>query len=338
MKAMMKSWSVLLFTIMMALTLAGCGGDEAAPKDVNPGTPAQQEEEQNTQTPPADSDDELKTTYPLTVTDARGTEITFEQAPTKVASISPSETEKLFALGLDEEIVGVSDNDDYPEAAKDKPKLGGYQVNEEAIIAAAADVVFAASMNAQSAEELSALGVTLFVNDPKTIQDVMDNIELIGQITDRQKEAKAVVEQMKQELASVTEAVQSLKDEEKKTVYIEFSPGWTVGKGEFMDEVIALAGGTNAAGDQEGWFEISEENIIAVNPDVILYTDDVVDEATNKTLGEMIKERGGWDQIDAIKNDQVIAVNANLLSRPGPRITQGLIEVAKAVYPQLMNP
>ncbi|WFB57411.1 ABC transporter substrate-binding protein [Paenibacillus sp. BR1-192] len=334
MKALNKTWSVLLVAILMALALIGCGGEEAAPKDATP--PAQQQEQNNEA--PAESAEELKTTYPLTVKDTTGVEMTFEKAPTKIASLTPSETEKLFALGLDEEIVGVSDNDDYPEAAKSKPKLGGFQVNEEAIIAADADVVFAASMNAQNAEKLRELGVTLFVNDSKTIDAVMENIELIGQITDRQAEAKAVVDQMKQELAAVTEAVKSVKDEDKKKVYVEFSPGWTVGKGEFMDEIITAAGGVNAAGDAEGWFEISEENIIAANPDVILYTDDVVDEATKKTLDQLIKERGGWDQIEAIKNDQVISVDANLLSRPGPRVTQGLMEVAKAVYPELMNP
>lgn len=334
MKALDKTWSLLLAAILMALALAGCGNNEAAPKETTP--PAQQEAQPNEA--PVDSGRELKTTYPLTLTDSTGVEVTFEQAPAKIASLAPSETEKLFALGLDDEIVGVSDVDDYPEAAKSKPKLGGYQVNEEAIIAADADVVFAALTDVQSAEKLRELGITLFVNNPKTIDAVMKDIERMGQITDRQAEAEKVVDQMKQELDRVAEAVKSVKDEDKKKVYVEVSPGWTAGKGEFIDEIITLAGGINAAGDTKGWFEISEENIIAANPDVILYMDDVVDEATKKTLDQLIKERGGWDQIEAIKNDQVIAMNANLLSRSGPRVTQGLVEVAKAIYPERMNP
>ena len=128
----------------------------------------------------------------------------------------------------------------------------------------------------------------------------------------------------------VTEAVKSVKEEDKKKVYIEFSPGWTVGKGEFMDEMITLAGGTNVASDIEGWSQINEENIIKANPDVILYAKSVIE--NDKTLAEIIKERSGWDQITAVKNDQVIGLDDNLLSRPGPRVTQGLIEVVITSY------
>lgn len=336
MKAMMKPWFSLLAALLLALSLIGCGAENKKQQGTAAETPAQ-EQEQTNETPDTASE-ELKTQYPLTITDATGTEMTFEQTPAKIVSLSPSETEKLFALGLDEEIIGVSDYDDYPEAATAKPRMGGFQVNEEALIAAGPDVVFSATMNAETAAKLRGLGISVFVNDPKSIEDVMETITVLGQITDRQAEAEQVVDEMKQELASVTEAVQGLADEDKKKVYVEFSPGWTVGQGEFMDEMITLAGGINVAGDQQGWFEISEENIIAANPDVILFSANVVDEASKKTLDEMIKERGGWDQIEAIKNDQIIGMDDNLLSRPGPRVTQGLVEVAKAIYPELMNP
>lgn len=118
MKAINKTWSVLLVAILMALALIGCGGEEAAPKET---TPQAAQEQGQTNEAPADSGEELKTTYPLTVKDSTRVEMTFDKAPAKIASLTPSETEKLFALGLDEEIVGVSDNDDYPEAAKSSP-------------------------------------------------------------------------------------------------------------------------------------------------------------------------------------------------------------------------
>ena len=94
----------------------------------------------------------------------------------------------------------------------------------------------------------------------------MNNIETFGKITDHQEEAQKLITQMKQDVTDVTEAVQAVKPEEKKKVYVEFSPGWTVGKGEFMDELITVAGGTNIAADKEGWYEINEENVIASNP------------------------------------------------------------------------
>ncbi|MNZ78021.1 corrinoid ABC transporter substrate-binding protein [compost metagenome] len=100
--------------------------------------------------------------------------------------------------------------------------------------------------------------------------------------------------------------------------------------------MITLAGGVNVASDITGWSEINEENIIKANPDVILYAKSVVDE-NNQTLADIIKGRGGWNQISAIKEDRVVGLDDNLLSRPGPRVTQGLIEVAKAIYPDLIQ-
>ncbi|KKO53528.1 ABC transporter substrate-binding protein [Paenibacillus sp. DMB20] len=332
MKNWMKSWSALLAMLLLVLSLAACGGD-ATPKQ---SAPAPTDQGQKSETP--DVADNAKTAYPLTVKDATGEEMTFEKAPAKVVSLSPSETEKLFALGLDEQIVGVSEVDDYPEAAKAKPKMGGYEMDVEAIIASGADVVFTAAMNEQNIQKLRGLGVKLFVNDPKTIAEVMDNIKLVGEITDRQAEAQGIVDQMQKELDSVKQAVKSVRAEEKKKVYVEFSPGWTVGKGTYMDEMLNLSNAVNVAADTEGWFEVSEEKIIAENPDVILYSGNVVDESTKKTLDQLIKERSGWDQIEAVKNDKLAKLDDNLISRPGPRVTKGLIEVAKAVYPELMAP
>lgn len=102
-----------------------------------------------------------------------------------------------------------------------------------------------------------------------------------------------------------------------------------------MDELINVAGATNIAADKESWYQINEENVIASNPDVILYANDVVED--NKTLDQIIKARSGWDQITAVKNNAVIGLDANLLSRPGPRVTQGLKDVAKAIYPDLFK-
>ena len=163
----------------------------------------------------------------------------------------------------------------------------------------------------------------------------MNNIETFGKITDHQKKAQEIITQMKQDVSDVTEAVKAVKPEDKKKVYVEFSTGWTVGKGEFMDELITVAGGINVASDLEGWKPINEENIIKSNPDVILYANDVVED--NKTLDNIIKSRSGWDQITAVKNNAIIGLDANLLSRPGPRVTQGLVEVAKAIYPELFK-
>lgn len=331
MKPMNKRMLSLLMSLMLAIMLAACGNETNTE-----GQGAGQTTEQGSG---ADNTDQtsLETQYPLTITDATGESFTFEKAPEKIVSVSPAETESLYAIGLDEEIVGVSDYDDYPEQVKDKPKMGSlYTPNAEAIIAAEPDIVFTGiSMDEAAVQKLRDLGIVIFKTDPKTIGDVMNNIEVYGQITNHQAQAQQVLEKMKSDIKEVQDKVASLADTEKKQVYVEFSPGWTVGKGEFMDEVIMWAGGVNVGGEAEGWYEISEEKIIDANPDVILYASDVVD--NDKTLDQIIKARSGWNEITAIKNDQVISIDANLLSRPGPRVTEGLKEVAKAIYPDLFQ-
>ncbi|MCJ8013181.1 ABC transporter substrate-binding protein [Paenibacillus sp. KQZ6P-2] len=332
-KSSMKRWSTGMAALLLALSLTACGNETKDSQTAQQPEPAKKETTEPAQT------DSLKTTYPLTLQDATGQSFTFKEAPKHIVSVSPAETEALFAIGLNDEIVGVSDYDDYPEQAKSKPKMGGImKPNEEAIIAAQPDVVFTGvSMSEEAVKKMREMNIPIFKTNPKTVDDVMKNIETYGLITDHQAEAQKVVDQMKEEESKVMEAVKSLSDDQKKKVYIEFSPGWTVGKGEFMDELITLAGGINVASDTQGWNQISEEKIIKDNPDVILYANSVIDDKTNKGLGDIIKGRSGWDQITAVKNGAVIGLDDNLLSRPGPRVTQGLQEVAKAIYPELFQ-
>lgn len=280
-----------------------------------------------------------KTTYPLKIKDATGKEFTFDKAPERIASVSPSETETLFAIGLEANIVGVSDFDDYPEAAKSKPKLGSItKPNTEAVIATNANVVFTGvSMDATTVENLRKVNINVFKVDPKTLDDAMNNILTFGQITDHQEQAEKVVSKMKADRQKVVDAVKDVKQENKKKVYIEFAPGWTVGSGVFMDELITLSGGINVAADKAGWYEISEEKIIQQNPNVILFANGIVDFKSKKPLEEIIRSRGGWDAIDAVKNKRVVGLDQNSVSRPGPRLTEGLLEIAKGIYPELVK-
>ncbi|KQL45224.1 ABC transporter substrate-binding protein [Brevibacillus choshinensis] len=328
----MKRFWKLAIPVLATLSLIGCGNNQPA----QPAQPGAQQEVAKDNLAQASS---KETTYPLTVTDATGKEVTFPKAPTRIVSTSPAETEILFALGLDQQIVGVSDYDDYPEAAKSKPKVGGVvKPNEEAILSQSPDLVIGGiSMEKPVADKLKTLGMPVYVTQPKKLDDIMANILVMGTITNRQEQAEQMVAQMKEDIARVTEAVKNVKPEEKKKVYLEFSPGWTVGKGEFMDELITLAGATNIASETEGWNPISEEKIVKDDPDVILYAKGITDDKTGKQLEDIIKNRSGWDKMKAIRDQQIYGMDQNILSRPGPRITQGLIDVAKAIYPDLVK-
>lgn len=327
-----RLFSVLMI-VVLATALAACGGAKEAQQPAN-GTATQDETKQEQQQTPAD---EGKTQYPLVVKDSTGEEFTFEKAPERIISVSPAETEALFAIGLGEQIVGVSDYDDYPEAATTKAKMGGIvEPNAEAIIAAKPDIVFTGiSMKEEAVKKYRDLGIKIFKVAPKSYDDVIANIEMYGKITDHQAQAKEVIDHMNAVREEVKTAVKDVT--EKKQVYIEFSPGYTVGGDEFMSELVEIAGGVNIAANESGWVKINEENIIKSNPDVILYAAGLVDYDSKKPLEEIITNRKGWSSIKAIQDKQVIGLEQNSLSRPGPRLADGLKNIAKALYPELVK-
>lgn len=332
-----RKWLAAVLGLALAFSAAGCAPKDAKtpatgnlvdPPKANAGTGSGQ--------PAAQS---KATVYPLMVKDATGKEFTFEKAPARIVSVSPSETETLFALGLGDKVVGVSDFCDYPAEAKSKPRMGSIvKPNEEALIGANADVVLSGvSIKLATVEQLRGLKVNLFKVEPKTVDDVITNILMFGQIFDKQEQAEKLVSTMKAERQKVTDAVKDLKPEQKKKVFIEFSPGWTVGKGEFLDELITLSGGINVSSDVKGYAKLNEEKVIADNPQVILYPKDLIDEKSKKSMDQIIKERSSWASIDAIKNNKLSGVDKDLISRPGPRITAGLLDVAKGIYPELVK-
>ncbi|MCR8843976.1 helical backbone metal receptor [Paenibacillus sp. SC116] len=316
--------SVLTITAL-SLTVMACGGANTA----KPAETQGQVEKPAPESKPTDQ--QLKTTYPLKIKDATGHEFTFEKAPERIVSISPADTEMLFAIGLDKEIVGVSDHDDYPAAAATKPKMGGLEPNVEAVIAAKPDVLFTGfTIKDETVNKFRDMGIRAFKLNAKSYDDVINSVETYGLITDRQADAKKVTDHMKK----VREDVQaSVKDAPKKNVYMEFSPGWTVGSGEYMHELLEIAGGVNVAADQTGWFQINEETIIQKNPDVILYAKGMQDFETNKPLETIIRERKGWSEMNALKNNQLIGIEDDTISRPGPRLADALQSIAKAIHP-----
>jgi len=285
------------------------------------------------------SDDTGETDYPLVITDATDTEVTIEEEPEKIISVSTSDTETLFALGLNDEIVGVSDFDNYPEEALDKTKVGSVvEPNIEAILEQEPDLVIVGnSIMPDSVEKIRELDIPVYQTDPKNMDETVETMTQLAVITNTQQAGEKIVNDIEEQLTAITDTVANVSEEDKKKVYIEFNPGWTVGSGEFMDELIDLAGGINIANDQEGWIEINEEKIIEADPEYILYADHLIDEETNKPLDELIKERSGWEEITAIKNDQLIPLDEDIISRNGPRIIIALQNIAEGIYPELFE-
>lgn len=326
---MHKFWKHWLLAMLAAILLVACGSPAVEEK---PETEAPEVSEEEGQ------EESAEEAYPVTLTDAVGNEVTLEKAPENIISMMPSNTEILFALGLEDEIIGVSDYDDYPEEATEKEKIGGQEFNVEAIIALDPDLVFghesAFGIGEEGYKQLEDAGIPVFVvQNAGNFEETYETITTMGQLTNKQEEADKIIDDMKTKIDSVLEKVEDV--EEEKTVFVETSPApdiYTPGQGTFVQEILNMIGAKNIADDGEDWFVMDPEEIVNRNPDVIIVMYDYIDTAV-----EDVYARDGFDTITAIQDEQVIQVDENLTSRTGPRLAEGLEEFAKAIYPEVFS-
>jgi len=249
-------------------------------------------------------------------------------------SLAPSATEILFALGLDEEIVGVSSYCNYPQGIRNKESVGNFSnPNIEKIISLKPDYIFCTGLEqAPVVTELKTLKLNVYVSDPSNIKELFDSIREIGKITDRTHQAESLIKGMQEEIAETTNKIKSVPLDKRQKVFVEIwhDPLTTAGKGSFIDEVVSLSGGINIAHNTRRPYSIfSAEGVIKQNPDaiIILYMD-----KTNSY--KLIKERLGWESVSAVKNNRVYNdINPDILLRPGPRVVTGIKEVQKRLYP-----
>jgi len=282
----------------------------------------------------------MVTSFPrssVTVTDDRGKEVTIYRRPKRIISLSPANTEILFALGLDEEIVGVTEFCNYPPEAKSKEKIGGYSnPNLEKIVSLKPDLILADYGNPiKGIKQIESLGYTLVGLNPKTIEDILRNIKLVGKITGKTKEASELISNMKERLNSVEERVRNLDEDEKVRVLyvIWYKPLWTAGSGTFIDELIKKAGGINIASELSGYKQMSLEKVIEKNPQVI-----VVGESKDQpNLVKTVKEETTLFGTDAFRNNRIYTIDTDIVSRSGPRIVDALEQLAKLLHPKMFK-
>lgn len=316
---MNKTWMTLGVS---AALLAGCGSDETAE------APAETTEQKAT---------EETGSFPLTVTGADDEKVEIEAAPERIVTLAPSNTEIAFELGLGEEVVGVSDNDTYPEEVNEKERVGGMEFNVEKIISLEPDLVLAHDSAGGAAEtgvqQLRDAGIdVLVINNADSIDQMYQSFELIGEATGTTAEAAAEVEEMKAGFAELEKKAASIPADAEKSVFFEVDPTlYTAGNGTFLNEIFDLIHVENTMADQEGWPQVTEEAVIEKNPDVILlnygsYVENAVD-------GVLTRE--GWANVNAVKNKEVMEVNADITSRTGPRLVEGAESIAEAVYPDV---
>ncbi len=272
----------------------------------------------------------------ITVTDMAGRTVTLAAPAARIVALMPSDCEDLFAIGAGEAVVGCGTFCNYPAEVSEIAKVGsGNEMNVEQILALEPDLVVMTKMG-HTEEQVAALeekGLPVLVTDAQTIADTYECLKLLGQVTGREAEAEAVAAGMRERLEAVAAKVQ----ESGLTVYFETTPMefgfglWSAGKGNFMDEIGTLCGLKNIFGDvEEAWPMVSEEDVIAADPDFIVTIDS--NGMGDADAAKVVLAREGWQAMKAVQNGRVLLVINDEFTRPGPRLADAAEELYRLVY------
>lgn len=330
---------VLMVMMVSVVLLTACGGTQAEQaneplnqtvNDTATNTTASTEEEPVVEDAPE----------PITLVDGYGREVTLEQPAQQIVSLAPSITEILFAIGAGDQVVGRDDFSNYPEAAVSLPSIGGNfgELNTEAIVALQPDLVLAAELTTQEqVQALQDLGLTVFLlANPVDMDGMYAMLGIAAQLTGRETETETLVASLQERVAVIEEIISSA--ETTPVVFYELdstdpSAPWTAGPGTFIDTLITMAGGENLGASFEGaWVQVSSEELLSKDPEVI-----VLGDAVWGVTVESVEARAGWEGIAAVQNGKIFPFNDDLASRPGPRLVDGLEELAKLIHPELFD-
>ncbi len=317
----------------IALLLAACSST-AAPST----TPVASAAALASATPVATLAPSAAPAFPVTLTDDEGTAVTLPAEPHKIVSLTPASTEILFALGAGSRVIATTDFDDYPPEAVALPDVASFTaVDVERIVGMEADLVIAGGnfFNPPDAiKRLRDLGVPVLVVYAPNVAGVLKDIELIGAAIGSPDEASAMTANMQAGFDAVAAATAGLT--RPRTFYeLDTSTGpiYTVADGSFTKEMIELAGGDPITSGSTTDFAIPLERLIAADPVLILLGD-----GAYGVTADQVKTRSGWRVMTAVKNDAIRPVNDLIVTRPGPRLVDGLRELALAIHPDLVLP
>lgn len=325
----------VLITVLacgLALGVAFAGGTVAAetPQDVSAG------EEHTLHTAVASAGDspqqsalamaQIDCEYPIEVTDATGETVTVEEEPAEVVVLGASDAQQLWALGVEEKVTGmpIFSATEYLDDRDERTNVVGefgFPVVEE-VVGLEPDLVLAASATPEEdVESIRDAGVTIhYAPSESTLEDVYSGIERTGQLVGACDEADALVDEMQATISAIEEAV---ADEEPVSVYYAMGGGWTAGDRTVEDHMIRVAGGENIAhaADIAFYDEISEEVVVAQDPDWLVLSEgaEIPEEATGTT---------------AVEQDQIVRVDSDAISQPGPRMVEPVEAMAEAFHPE----
>jgi iron complex transport system substrate-binding protein len=316
---MARSPRLLLLTCLSLLAVACSPVDPPTATTSVPATPASPSQPQ----------------FPVTLVDDDGREVRLDGAPMRIVSLAPSNTEIACALDACDRLVGVTDFDDYPpEVADITDVVIGAQVDVEKVVATDPDLVLAGGNELTPSaviDQLEELDVAVLALYPESLDEVYADIELVGRALGRGDDAQALIDDMRTTADDVSDAVAGA--DRPRTFYeVSVFEGtiYTAGDGSFLADLIAAAGGEPITGDAVG--TIALEDLVDADPELILLGDASYDPSVTP---DAVAARPGWSQMSAVQNNRVVSFDDDLIvTRPGPRIVDGLAALARAIHPE----
>lgn len=258
----------------------------------------------------------------------------------RIVSLAPSNTEILFALGADKQLVGRDSFSDFPPEARDVPDVGGgfMALNMEMVVAAKPDLVLVSPLTPpEQLADLEKIGLNAHVvQNPTSFEELFANLEEVAELTGHEDEGGALVAALRTRVEAVN--AQVAQAEGNPLVYYELdatdpSAPYTSGPGTFVSLLIESAGGVNFGAELSGeWVQVSVEELLARQPDVIVLGDYTYGGVT----AEQVRARAGWQSLSAVQQNRIFIFDDNLISRPGPRLVDGLEAMAKLLHPDVV--
>lgn len=316
---------ILIFAIMLTTLLAGCGSDTEQNSTDATNTEVTQQENNGK------------------VIDREGNEVTLPEKADKIISLAPSITETLVNLGLADKLVAV---DKYSlevlkeNGIEDLPVFDIMSPDAENIVALQPDIIFGTGMSKSDGTDPFApmveMGAFVTVVPTSTsIEGIKEDILYIGKVTKTEEAAQKIVDDYQAKIDEILAKINKAKTDEKIKVYFETSPmpkAYTFGQETFLNDMLNMLGAENIFGDQTGWIPVSEEQVVAKNPSVILTNAGFLE-----TPVEDIKNRSGWENIDAVKNNNVFLIDKNTSARANENSIVAFEQMAQALYPSVFE-
>lgn len=319
---------LLIWVLPIALLLAACGPAVITTPQPNAVTESTQPSQSPTKFASID------------LTDSLGREIKLASPARRVVSLAPSNTEILFAIGAGPQVVGRDELSDYPAQVASVQSVGGSMGNfsTEAIVALKPDLVLVAEISPpELVKTLEGLGLTVFyMSNPTTLDGMYANLETVGRLTGHVDDTNGLIQSLKARVATVDSKLAGISV--RPSVFYELdatdaSKPYTAGPGTFIDTLIQRAGGVNVASTLKDQYpQISLEELVLLNPEIILLSDAAYGETPEK-----VAMRSGWGTLAAVKNGRLYPFDYHLLSLPGPRLVDGLEQLAKLLHPELFK-